>query len=66
MIDTSVNLRLRKPLERCYECDEETDSYNIFISPTNERKVICSKCLMIEEKGVPTKHGFNRVISNPK
>jgi hypothetical protein len=60
MIDTSVNLETKKPLARCEECDTETHYYNIFISPTNERQVICVDCLMMDEKGFTTKYGFKR------
>ncbi len=60
MIDTSVNLRTNKPVERCAECDEETRFYNIFISPSNERRIVCSKCLIKEEKGFTAQYGFNR------
>lgn len=60
MIDTSVNLKVKRPLERCFECDEETAYYNIFISPTNERKVICWECLSKEEKGFTARYGYSR------
>lgn len=60
MIDTSVNLRMKKPLERCHECDTETEHYNIFITPENERKVICAQCLLRSEKGFNTKPGYGK------
>lgn len=60
MIDTSVNLKMEKPLSRCNECDEETRYYNIFISPTNERRTVCSVCLGRREKGFIAKPGFSR------
>lgn len=60
MIDTSVNLEMNKPLERCHECDTETDHYNIFIAPDNERKVICSECMLRAEKGFNTRPGYSR------
>lgn len=49
-----------KPLARCSECDREMEHYNIFISPTNEEKVICWECLERAEKGFNAKRGFRR------
>jgi hypothetical protein len=66
MIDTSVNLKMKKPLERCHECDIETDHYNIFITPSNERRVICAECLLRAEKGFNTKPGFHTWESSDK
>jgi hypothetical protein len=60
MIDTSVNLQTKKPLERCHECDTETDHYNIFITPDNERNVICAECLERAEKGFNTVPGYGK------
>ncbi len=45
---------------RCSECDREMEHYNIFLSPTNEEKVICWECLGREEKGFFTKRGWGR------
>lgn len=45
---------------RCSECDREMAHYNVFISPTNEEKVICWECLEREEKGFNAKRGFHR------
>lgn len=59
MIDTSVNLKTKKPLARCHDCDTETNHYNIFISPENARKVICSVCLLRAEKGFNTRPGYD-------
>jgi hypothetical protein len=61
MIDTSVNLETKKPLRRCDECDTETEHYNIFISPENERKVICSVCLLRGEKGFNTRPDYDNL-----
>ena len=49
-----------KPLLRCAECDREKTHYNIFLSPTNEEKVVCWECLQREEKGFNAKRGFRR------
>lgn len=49
-----------KPRAVCGECDRETDNYNTFISPTNERRVVCWECLAREEKGFNAKRDFRR------
>ena len=49
-----------KEAARCAECDREMDHYNVFLSPTNEEKVVCWECLQREEKGFNTKRGFRR------
>ncbi len=51
---------IAKPLTRCAECDREVDSYNTFISPTNEKRVVCWQCLAREEKGFNAEPGFHR------
>ena len=60
MIDTTVNLKMDKPVERCSECDEESKYYNVFITPSNERRIVCSECLMKDEKGFTAHYGFQR------
>lgn len=60
MIDTSVNLQTKRPVERCSECDEESRYYNVFITPTNERRIVCWECLSKEEKGFTSRYGFRR------
>jgi hypothetical protein len=47
-------------LERCHECDTETDHYNIFITPDNERNVICAECLERAEKDFNTVPGYGK------
>ena len=49
-----------KTIARCAECDREMDHYNIFLSPTNEEKVVCWECTGREEKGFFAKRGFRR------
>ena len=49
-----------KETARCAECDREMDHYNVFLSPTNEEKVVCWECLEREEKGFNAKRGFRR------
>ena len=49
-----------KQIERCSECDRETDTYYIFLGPTNETRVVCWECQMREEKGFNAKRTFSR------
>ena len=60
MIGTIDTKELDKPVARCAECDREMEHYNIFLSPTNEEKVVCWECLEREEKGFFAKRGFRR------
>ncbi len=41
---------MEKPPVRCSECDREMEHYNIFLSPTNEEKVICWECWDVKKK----------------
>jgi hypothetical protein len=45
---------------RCSECDREMDSYYEFVSPTNEKKIVCWECQMREEKNFFAKRDFRR------
>ncbi len=47
-------------VERCSECDRETDTYYTFLGPTNETRIICWECQMRDEKGFNTKRNFSR------
>lgn len=49
-----------KPVERCAECDREVEHYNTFLSPTNERRIVCWECLERQEKGFNAKRDFRR------
>ena len=49
-----------KQIERCTECDSEVDHYNTFLSPTNERRIVCWQCLAREEKGFNAHRNFSR------
>ncbi|MBK9162996.1 MAG: hypothetical protein IPM21_03655 [Acidobacteria bacterium] len=49
-----------KPLARCTECDREVTHYNTFLSPTNDRTVVCWECLSREEKGFFAHRGYTR------
>lgn len=60
MIEAIDSKVIEKPLVRCVECDRETQYYNVFISPNNERKTVCWECLEREEKGFNAKRGFRR------
>ena len=45
---------------RCSECDRVMEHYNTFITPTNERRVVCWECLARQEKGFNAKRDFRR------
>lgn len=63
MIDERINLSApseRKTPAKCSICDREMEHYNVFLSPTNEEKVVCWECLEREEKGFNAKRGFRR------
>jgi hypothetical protein len=49
-----------KAAVRCEECDREMEHYNTFLSPTNERRVVCWECLGRQEKGFFAHRGFTR------
>lgn len=60
MIEALDPKTVEKPLLRCEECDREVDSYNTFLSPTNETRNVCWECLSREEKGFNADRGFHR------
>jgi hypothetical protein len=45
---------------RCVECDREMENYNEFVSPTNEKRIVCWECQMREEKNFFAKRDFSR------
>lgn len=49
-----------KPPARCSECDRMMEHYNEYISPINERKIVCWECQMRDEKNFFTKRDFSR------
>lgn len=49
-----------KEMLRCSECDREMEHYNEFVSPTNEKKIVCWECQMREEKNFFAKRDFSR------
>ena len=49
-----------KPPARCSECDREMEHYNVFISPTNEKKIVCWECMTRDEKNFFAKRDFSR------
>ncbi|CAN5723118.1 hypothetical protein BH24ACI2_BH24ACI2_11940 [soil metagenome] len=49
-----------KPPARCSECDRVMEHYNVFVSPTNEKKIICWECMTRDEKGFFAKRDFSR------
>ncbi len=60
MTDKNSHHKNPKPIERCSECDRETDTYYTFVSPTNEKRHVCWECQMREEKGFNAKRDFSR------
>jgi DNA-directed RNA polymerase subunit RPC12/RpoP len=51
---------VKRPLERCTECDREVEHYNTFLSPTNERRVVCWECRERADKRLNSKRTFYR------
>ena len=49
-----------KPIARCSECDREVTHYNIFVLPTDEKRVICWECVARSEKGFNADRNFHR------
>ncbi len=49
-----------KPLERCTECDRMMDHYNVWLSPSNEERIVCWECKMRDEKNFFNKRDFSR------
>lgn len=45
---------------RCSECDRMMDSYYEFVSPTNEKRIVCWQCQMRDEKNFFAKRDFRR------
>ena len=45
---------------RCAECDRLMEHYNVFVSPTNEERVVCWECQMRDEKNFFAKRDFQR------
>ena len=60
MNDTVSNEPTSKTPMRCTECDREMENYNEFVSPTNEKRIVCWECQMREEKNFFTKRDFSR------
>jgi hypothetical protein len=60
MIEAIDPKNTAKPPARCVECDREMEHYNVFLSPTNEEKVVCWECMEREQKGSFTKRNFGR------
>ena len=61
MINTLDPKSTEKPLARCGECDEEVENYNVFLTPTDEERIVCWQCLAREEKGFNATPGFQRL-----
>lgn len=49
-----------KPPARCSECDRMMEHYNVYLTPTNEEKVVCWECMNRDEKGFFAKRDFRR------
>jgi len=60
MIETIDPKTMDKPSAVCAECDREVDHYNTFLSPTNERRIVCWECLGRDERGFNAKRDFQR------
>ena len=60
MIESKDPKETDKTPVRCSECDREMEHFNTFITPTNEKRIVCWECLQREEKGFNTKRTFNR------
>lgn len=60
MITTIDPKVIERPAASCRECDREVVHYNTFLSPTNERRIVCWECLGRQEKGFNAKRDFSR------
>jgi DNA-directed RNA polymerase subunit RPC12/RpoP len=60
MIETIDPKTMDKPSAVCAECDREVDHYSTFLSPTNERRIVCWECLGRDERGFNAKRDFQR------
>lgn len=45
---------------RCSECDRLMEHYNVYLTPTNETKIVCWECMTRDEKGFFAKRDFRR------
>lgn len=50
----------KRPLARCSECDREMAHYNVWVGPSNEKKIVCWECKAREEKGFFAHRSFRR------
>jgi hypothetical protein len=60
MTDTIYSKATGKTVARCTDCDREVDHYNTFVSPTDEKSVVCWECLSRDEKGFNATRGYHR------
>lgn len=60
MIESTDPKTTERPTARCSECDREVTHYNEWITPSNEKRVICWECLSRHEKGFNAKRDFHR------
>lgn len=60
MNEIKASESISKPPARCTECDREMENYNEFVSPTNEKRIVCWECQMREEKNFFAKRDFSR------
>ena len=56
-MDTQI---VGKPEARCTECDRMMHHYNIWLSPSNEERIVCWECQMRDEKNFFNKRDFSR------
>lgn len=60
MSEIKASESISKTPMRCAECDREMENYNEFVSPTNEKRIVCWECQMREEKNFFAKRDFHR------
>ena len=60
MTESTDPKTVERPVARCSECDREVTHYNEWITPSNEKRVICWECLSRTEKGFNAKRDFRR------
>ncbi len=60
MNEEELSNKTANPPARCSECDRMMDNYYEFVSPTNEKRIVCWECQMREEKNFFAKRDFSR------
>jgi hypothetical protein len=60
MIESTDPKITEKPSVRCSRCDREVEHYNMFLTPENEQRAVCSECVERKEKGFNAHRDFRR------